>query len=564
MIKIFEYYSSWNTINWFRVHDFMVNLQFLIKKSKKVRSFNLRNWQIILMRSRANILFSILQVTSASEGIFFFFNRISSNSYNSLRWQLFLYLSKLNLKDILILLKFVKTFRFHGLSIIKCFVVQNMLMNSLLPEWEFSFKDIYSNNGLSFIDSVSSLYFLLVTQKKNNWILTLQLNINSENLNNIFLLDDFWTFSLYQLSLFFLKIHFFDFFKFDIWQFFDIQVKMFFETFTIFPLIINILLFRLDKRFLDLYKSFWSLTLVQSFFSCVRYINTFIFVFPSYLMCNRFCILLNNLLHDRYNLFSIINILISNMKESFIFLGYKIKYKFPLLFLFPSFDVISKIKIRLKNIWFRGLNSLPQILIMKINPILRNWIYYFRPFISKTSLINLDSFIWLRCWRYLKRRHSSKSSFWIYRKYFSKRSLFLSDKRFYGFMNAKKIFLVKFQDFSWFREILFKSLNYSYKFFASFTFSSLNFFYLKNNTFVKRRSFDICFFFCVLCQKKITLTQIVSLVLYDLYLNNFGSSNHYFIFMLHKKCLSNFILLKVFLKYIQFRFLLVKLSRVSF
>jgi hypothetical protein len=270
----------------------MVNLQFLIKKSKKFNSLNLRIWQIILIRSHANILFSILKVTSASEGLFFSLNRISKKSSNSLRWQLFLYLSKLNLKDLLILLKFVKTFRFQGLSVIKCFVLQNMLMNSLLPEWEFSLKEIYSHNGLSFIDSVSSLYFLLVSQKSSNWVLTLQLNINSENLNNIFLFDDFWTFSLYKLSLFFLKIHFFDFFKFDSWQFFDIEVKMFFETFTIFPFIIHILLFRLYTRFFNLYQPFWSLSLVQNFFSFIRYINTFVFVFPSFLICNRICILL--------------------------------------------------------------------------------------------------------------------------------------------------------------------------------------------------------------------------------------------------------------------------------
>nr|AEQ94221.1 maturase 1-like [Eutreptia viridis] len=563
MIKRFEYYSSWNTINWFRVHDFMVNLQFLIKKSKKCNSLNLRIWQIVLMRSRANILFSILQVTSFSEGIFFSFNRISTISYNSLRWQLFLYLSNLNLKDLLILLKFVKIFRFSGLSVIKCFVVQNMLMNSLLPEWEFSLKDIYSNNGSSFIDSVSSFYFLLVSQKSTNWVLILQLNINSENLNTIFLLDDFWTFSLYQLSLFFLKIHFFDFLKLDIWQFFDIEVKMFFETFTIFPLIIHILLFRLNKRFFNLFKPFWSLSLIQNFFSYIRYINTFAFVFPSFLICHRICILLNNLLHDCSNLFSIVNIFINNNYESFIFLGYKIKFKFSQIFLFPSFSVISKIKTRLKNIWFRGLNSLPQILIMKINPILRNWIYYFRPFISKTTLIDLDSFLWLRCWRYLKRRHSSKSSFWIYRKYFIKRNLFLGHKRFYGFMNSKKIFLSKFQDFFLFREILLTTLNYSYKFFASFTFSLVSF-SINDNSFVKKRSSDICFFFCVLCQMKITFTEIVSLVLYDLQLNNLVSRNKYFIFIIHKKCLSNFILLKVFLNYIQFRFLLVKLSRISF
>lgn len=70
--KRIEYYVSWQTVDWIKVHYFLYNLKFLITRAKKMKNPNIRKWQIILTRSRANILFSILRITSGSDSIFFF------------------------------------------------------------------------------------------------------------------------------------------------------------------------------------------------------------------------------------------------------------------------------------------------------------------------------------------------------------------------------------------------------------------------------------------------------------------------------------------------------------
>nr|UXD06261.1 putative group II intron reverse transcriptase/maturase mat6 [Eutreptia sp. CCAC 1914B] len=563
LIKRTNSYHSWNNVNWAKVNYFIVNLKFLITKAKKIKNPNIRKWQIILMRSRANILYSILKITSASDGIFFSFNKVSIVFNDSLRWQLFLYLSKLNFKDLIILFKSVKTFRFNGFSIIKCLVVQNMLVNSLSPEWQFILNNSYSNSGFSFIDTISSLYFLLLIQKSNKWVLTIQLNFNSSNITNIFLVDDFWSFSLYQLSIFFLRIQFFDFFKLDIWQFFDVDVKLFFESFTIFPLILNIFLVSLNRRFFDSDHLFWCLNKFQTLFSFIRYINNFIFIASSYLMCSRICIFLESFLNENYNLFSISIVSINHIQESFIFLGCRIKHKYSLLFLFPSYEVVSILKKRLKNIWFRGLNSVPSILILKINPILRNWINYFRPFLSENILTTIDFFLWFRCWRYAKRLHSSKSSFWIYHKYFSKKYN-STTLRFFGFLNDRKVFLLKVKDFRLSRELLLKDLKYSYKFFLGSTFWSSIIFTTFDKCFFKNKFYYNCFFVCVLCRRLIFYNDLVSLFLSDLFLIKSPHKKNHYVLIFHRKCFSNLVLFKAFSGYIQFRFLILNLSRLSF
>jgi RNA-directed DNA polymerase len=63
-------------------------------------------------------------------------------------------------------------------------------------------------------------------------------------------------------------------------------------------------------------------------------------------------------------------------------------------------------------------NSAPQkALIAKLNPIFRGWSNYYRTVCSKETYSKLGSLIWLRLWRWGKRRHPRKSRKWIVDKY---------------------------------------------------------------------------------------------------------------------------------------------------
>jgi RNA-directed DNA polymerase len=546
--KNFEPYFSWNLIDWLRVIHFIKNLQFLIAQSKKKNSPNMRQWQVILIRSRANILLSIFKITSANDAIFFFLNKVSIKFNSSLRWQLFLYFLRLNLKDLAVLIKYGRPFRFSGFSTVKLLIVQNMIKNALFPEW----KSVFYNSsfhyfGTSFIQSISTFYFLLALQRLKSWFLTIHLKLNSVNLMSFLKLGNFWSFSIYRISIFLLQLRLFSFFKLQSWQFFDIEIKSFIETFTIFPLMINIFVFILNRNFENSYSVFWDLNLIPFLFLSISYISNLLYNSSSYFLTYRISIFLQYLLKRHFNIFSSNFLSIDFIIESFVFLGYQIQHKFSLLFVSPCSEIIFHLKQRLKNVWFRGLTSSPQVLILKLNPLVRNWFYYFRPFLSENSLSLLDFFVRARCWRYSKRRHSSKSSSWVYRKYFIKNDISIKP-RFSGIFNNQNIFLISFRDFSLCRELLINDLLYSYKIFLSSTFWRFIFFDSIKDYFLRRNCINKCFFFCIFCRRLFLYDDFINFYIFDLY------KKKYFFIIFHSSCLLKFRLLNVFLRYIQFRF----------
>ncbi len=57
-------------------------------------------------------------------------------------------------------------------------------------------------------------------------------------------------------------------------------------------------------------------------------------------------------------------------------------------------------------------------LIKALNPIIRGWANYYSSVVSTEIFSKLDHLLWIRLWRWAKRRHPKKSSLWLKRKYF--------------------------------------------------------------------------------------------------------------------------------------------------
>ena len=86
-------------------------------------------------------------------------------------------------------------------------------------------------------------------------------------------------------------------------------------------------------------------------------------------------------------------------------------------------------------------NSAPQIaLIAKLNPIFRGWSNYYRTVCSKETYAKIGHLIWLRLWRWAKRRHPNKSRKWIVDKYWKTvggDNWVFGDKEFYLYKHSK-------------------------------------------------------------------------------------------------------------------------------
>lgn len=113
---------------------------------------------------------------------------------------------------------------------------------------------------------------------------------------------------------------------------------------------------------------------------------------------------------------------ITHAEERFHFLGcvigrYKKGEKYVTL-IKPGIEEIERLKSRVKEIWKTHSNQLPRIIIKKLNPILRGWGIYYRPYISSVIFRQIDHWIWTRSRRYAMRRHPGKGQYWVNQKYF--------------------------------------------------------------------------------------------------------------------------------------------------
>jgi RNA-directed DNA polymerase len=119
---------------------------------------------------------------------------------------------------------------------------------------------------------------------------------------------------------------------------------------------------------------------------------------------------------------------IRHLADGFNFLGFTIRhYPAPQssrsgvkLLITPSRDSIHQIRRTLKALWRRHVGSPTVALINAMNPVIRGWSQYFRCGVAKRVFADLDSFMYERAQRYLKRRHPTKSGWWRTQKYWGR------------------------------------------------------------------------------------------------------------------------------------------------
>lgn len=115
--------------------------------------------------------------------------------------------------------------------------------------------------------------------------------------------------------------------------------------------------------------------------------------------------------------------LITNINEGFDFVGWNFrKYKGKLL-IKPSKNSVKRFTENISQIITKGIAWSQEILIAKLNPIIRGWTNYHNSIVSSDVFQTLDHRIWELLWKWAKRRHPNKHKDWIINKYW-KRSTF--------------------------------------------------------------------------------------------------------------------------------------------
>jgi RNA-directed DNA polymerase len=134
---------------------------------------------------------------------------------------------------------------------------------------------------------------------------------------------------------------------------------------------------------------------------------------------------------------------IVHIEEGFDFLGKTLRKFKGRLFIKPSKGNISSCKTKIRTIFSKHKARHARELIVKLNPLIRGWANYHRHTTSKLSFANLDNFVFLKLWRWAKRRHSRKGGKWIKHRYFVSKGF--RRWEFCDDIKAPSLFLLKAQ-----------------------------------------------------------------------------------------------------------------------
>jgi RNA-directed DNA polymerase len=111
--------------------------------------------------------------------------------------------------------------------------------------------------------------------------------------------------------------------------------------------------------------------------------------------------------------------IITSMEDGFDFLGFNPRHYNGKLLIKPSKKKVLAFCKRLgKEI--KNLSSVEQeVLIKKLNPILRGFASYYKGAVSKQTFNYISHRVWQYLWHWAKRRHPNKNKRWIIKRYFT-------------------------------------------------------------------------------------------------------------------------------------------------
>jgi RNA-directed DNA polymerase len=134
---------------------------------------------------------------------------------------------------------------------------------------------------------------------------------------------------------------------------------------------------------------------------------------------------------------------IVHLSEGFDTLGFNVRRYNRKLLIKPSKAAVRRLRERLaaEMRTLRGGNAMA--VIARLNPIVRGWAAYYRGVVSSRVFRWLDSYMWKLLYKWARWRHSNKPKFWIVGRYFGKFNKFRNDHWVFGDRDTGA-YLVKF------------------------------------------------------------------------------------------------------------------------
>lgn len=130
---------------------------------------------------------------------------------------------------------------------------------------------------------------------------------------------------------------------------------------------------------------------------------------------------------------------IVHLSEGFNFLGFNVRHYKAIntktglkLLIKPSSEFMQETRRKLRQIWLDNNSQKVEVIIEKLNPVIRGIANYLRPMVSSKAFSALDNYMFRRETRYANRMHPKKSNEWKKERYWGKLNLNREDNWVFG------------------------------------------------------------------------------------------------------------------------------------
>lgn len=420
--------KQWQDINWRRTIKAVKDLRQQIYRASQCGDHKkLRSLQRLMLQSRANAEFSVRQATQINKGRNTpgtdgvvattpderteLVKELLQDKTWKARPAKRVYIPKANGKT-----------RPLGIPTIADRCRQAMVKNALEPEWEARLEPCSYGfrPGRSCHDAIGRIFNVAKPQSPKNWVVDADIKGAFDHISHETLLAALDGFPAKKLVKQWLKAGILEQGVFAKTEMGTPQGGV------ISPLLLNIALHGMEQAVGVSYKKLRDYTAITSKRALIRYADDFVIFAETRNDAEAAQDTIADWLRGRGLELSQEKTKIRHLKEGFDFLGFNIRiyperltHKDKLL-ITPSKASVQAFKDRLKQEWLDLKGHNVQAVIQRLNPILKGWGHYYRTVVSTKTFNSLDSYIYDKCWKWLRHTHPTKPMKWIERNYYGR------------------------------------------------------------------------------------------------------------------------------------------------